>query len=85
MKIISKPRVAYTETARTNKVEGTVIVRVTFLANGTIGEVTPVRGLADGLTQQAIDAAKLIKFEPATRNGKPVTTTRQVQYSFTLY
>ena len=85
LKILSKPRMEYTDEARTNQVQGTVTLRVTFLANGTIGSITPVSGLPDGLTEQATKAAKLIKFEPATKNGKPITVTKQVQYNFTLY
>lgn len=85
LKILSKPKAEYTDAARTNQVQGTVTLRVTFLANGTIGSVTPVSGLPDGLTQQAINAAKMIRFEPAKRDGKPISITKQFQYSFTLY
>lgn len=85
LQIVSKPRANYTDAARNNQTEGTVTLRVTFLANGEIGNVSMVKYLPDGLAEQAIEAAKQIKFEPATLNGKPVTVTKQVQYSFSLY
>ena len=85
LQILSKPRANYTDAARTNQTQGTVTLRVTFLANGEIGNVGIVNYLPDGLTERAIEAAKQIKFEPATQNGKVVTVTKQVQYSFTLY
>ncbi|HEX8736825.1 MAG TPA: energy transducer TonB, partial [Pyrinomonadaceae bacterium] len=71
--IISKPRANYTDAAKINEIEGVVRVRVTFLDSGEIGSVTPVSGLPYGLTEQAIAAARRIKFEPATRDGVPYT------------
>jgi TonB family protein len=85
LQIISKPRANYTDAARQNQVQGTVALRVVFTASGQIGSVSPVKSLSDGLTEQAIAAAKEIKFEPAKKNGVPQTVTKQVQYSFTIY
>jgi TonB family protein len=85
MKIVSKPRANYTDTARQNQVQGTVTLRVTFLASGQIGSISPVSGLPYGLTEQAIAAARSIRFEPQMVNGAPVSVTKQVQYSFTIY
>lgn len=85
LRILSKPRAIYTDAARTNLVQGTVNLRVTFLANGKIGNVAPINGLGYGLTEQAVNAAKAIRFEPAIRNGKPYTVSKIISYSFTLY
>lgn len=85
VKIISKPRANYTDAARTNNIQGVVRVRVTFLANGTIGGITPVGGLGYGLTEQAISAARSIRFEPAKKGGVPYSVTKVVEYTFTLY
>lgn len=85
VKIIAKPRANYTDQARQNQVQGTVTLRVTFSANGQIADISPVSGLSYGLTEQAIAAARSIKFEPAKKNGVPYTVTKQVQYSFTIY
>lgn len=85
VKILSKPRANYTDAARNNQVTGTVTLRVTFNANGTIGAILPVNALPYGLTEQAMAAARGIRFEPAMRNGVPYTVTRNVSYSFTIY
>lgn len=85
MKITSKPKPSYTDAARTNVVQGTVILRVTFLASGQIGSISPVKGLPNGLTEQAIAAAKSIRFEPAKRDGTGLTVTKQVEYTFSIY
>ncbi len=83
--IISKPKAEYTSAARTNGVNGSVKLRVTFLPNGEVGKVAVIKGLPDGLTQQAVNAAKLIKFEPAIRNGVAVSITRDIEYNFYSY
>jgi TonB family protein len=85
LKIISKPRANYTDAARQNQIQGTVTLRVTFLESGHIGSVSPISGLPDGLTEQAMAAAAQIRFEPANKNGEPITVTKSVQYSFTIY
>lgn len=83
--IISKPRPSYTDAARQNQVTGVVRLRVTFLASGQIGSVSPVSGLSYGLTEQAIAAAKQIRFEPAKVNGVAQNVTKQIEYSFSIY
>lgn len=83
--IISKPRAFFTDQARQNNTQGKVVLRVTFLADGEIGAITPISSLSDGLTEQAIAAAKGIKFEPAKQNGIPRTVMRLVEYNFTIY
>ena len=85
LKIISKPRPGYTDAARQNNIQGTVILRVTFLASGQIGSISSVKGLPNGLTEQAIAAARRISFEPAKRDGQGQSVTKQIEYSFSIY
>lgn len=85
IKILSRPQPRYTDAARTNNVTGTVTLKVTFMANGQIGSVAPVSGLPYGLTEQAIAAAKSIRFEPAKRGGVPYSVSKTVTYNFTIY
>lgn len=67
------------------KFEGAVILRVTFLASGQVGEVEVVSGLNAELDQQAIEGARKIKFEPARKDGAPVSITKEVEYTFFAY
>ncbi|NOT48092.1 MAG: energy transducer TonB [Acidobacteria bacterium] len=85
LRIISNPRATYTEAARTNNVQGSVLVKVTLLASGQVGSVTVVRGLPHGLSEKAIAAAKLIRFEPKKVNGVPVSSTKTMEYTFSIY
>ena len=84
-KIISRPRASYTDAARTANVQGSVFVKVTLLASGAIGSVTAVKGLPNGLTEQAIAAARQIKFEPKKINGIPQATIVTFEYTFSIY
>lgn len=85
VKILSKPRANYTDAARQNQVQGKVVLRVTFSANGSIGAISVISGLGNGLTEQAIAAARGIRFEPAKRGGQPYSVTKPVEYTFTIY
>src|SRR5688572_5505333 len=85
LRIVSKPKPPYTDAARTNQVTGTVILKVTLLGSGQVGGITPVRRLPDGLTEQAIAAARLIKFEPKKVNGVPISVSVNVEYNFSIY
>jgi protein TonB len=85
LKITYKQKAAYTDAARTNGVQGTVTLRVTFLASGGIGSITTIKGLPHGLTEQAIAAARAMKFQPEMVGGQARTTTRPVTFSFNIY
>ena len=85
LRIVGKPRPGYTDLARTYGIEGTVSLEVTFLENGQVGTVKALSGLPFGLTQSGIEAASKISFEPATENGVPVTVTKKIEYSYSIY
>jgi TonB family protein len=83
--IISKPKATYTDAARQHNTEGSVLLKVTLLASGNVGGIRVIRGLPNGLTEQAIEAARQIKFEPKTVNGRPVSVTKTLEYTFEIY
>lgn len=83
--LISMPRAVYNDQAREKQVMGEVLLRITFLSSGQIGKISVVKGLPEGLTEQAKAAAQNIKFEPARRNCKDITKSKIVSYNFTLY
>jgi TonB family protein len=85
VRILSSIPAVYTDAAKKNYIEGDVTLRVTFLASGEIGAISVVSGLSYGLTEQAITAAKNIRFEPAKRNGQPITVMKTVKFNFMIY
>ena len=84
-RVLSKPEPSYSSKARNNDVTGTVVLRCIFSFDGRIRRILVVRGLPDGLTERAIEAARKIKFIPATKDGKPVSMWMQLEYNFNLY
>jgi len=60
---------------------GTVVLKVTVSASGEIKDVLVLQQAA-GFTQQALEAVRKWKFKPATLDGKPVTASIPVAFSF---
>jgi TonB family protein len=80
-----KPAAVFVQEARKRGIEGTVILRVIFGANGEIKNLTVESGLPYGLTESAIKAAHKIKFQPAMKDGKSVSMWALLEYQFSLY
>ena len=84
LEVISKPPVQYTAEARELKVQGDVVLRVTFLASGQVVVQSVLRGLGHGLDEEARRVAQQIRFRPATRDGRPVDLTTNITITFQL-
>jgi len=84
LEVISKPAVQYTAEAREMKVQGDVVLRVTFLATGQVVVQGVVHGLGHGLDEEARRVAQQIRFRPATRDGHPVDLTTTITITFQL-
>lgn len=84
LKILEKPVPKLTEEQREENicVQGQVILKVEFLANSEIGNVTIIKTLPYGLAENAVEAAKKIKFQPETKNGIATSVFKLVQYTF---
>jgi TonB family protein len=84
LEVISKPPVQYTGEARQLKVQGDVVLRVTFTASGQVVVQAVLRGLGHGLDEEARRVAQQIRFRPATRDGRPVDLTTNITITFQL-
>lgn len=82
LKITDQPIPELPQKHGTLDIQGTVVLRVQFLEFGEIGEIITVKELPAGLTQNAITAARKIKFEPEKKEGKPITIYKEIQYSY---
>jgi TonB family protein len=83
--ILYREKAQYTQEAKDNKVEGAVVLSAVFGADGQIGDIKTIRGLSQGLTENAIMAAKKIRFLPAVKDGRPVSVRGNLEFSFNLY
>jgi TonB family protein len=83
--INDRPEPLYTERARENHVTGTVRLRMVLASDGTVKYIFALTRLPDGLTEQAIRAARKIKFVPATKDDHPVSQFVTIDYNFNIY
>ncbi len=80
MKIIRK---TFPQAGNCSEYSGVVTVRVTFDKSATVTKAEVVKSSdCVGFDKNALEAARGIKFTPATKDGEPITTTKLMQYSF---
>jgi len=79
------PDPEYSEEARKAKYQGTVILYLIVAADGRPRDIRIVRSLGLGLDEKAMEAVKTWKFEPAMKDGHPVSVQINVEVSFRLY
>jgi TonB family protein len=84
--VIHDERPQYTSEAMRAKITGSVIVEVTVTAKGETvdAEVTQSLDKTYGLDDACLAAAKLWKFKPGTKDGKPVAVRVWIEMTFTL-
>jgi tetratricopeptide (TPR) repeat protein len=84
-KILYREAATYTEAARNAGVQGKVILMVVFADEGVLKYILVLQGLSHGLTQQAIAAARKIRFDAAMIDGKPRSVIGGLEFTFNLY
>jgi TonB family protein len=84
-RLLSRPEPAYPRRARRNVVRGTVVLRAVLAASGKVERVTVIKGLPEGVTEEAIKAARAIKFVPAEKDGRKVSQSVIMEYNFNVY
>ncbi len=91
LKITKNVPASYSGEARARQIEGWIKLRITFLDTGRIGDIfyvdesDPEKNLTKyGLLKNSYEAAKKVEFLPAIKDGKPVTVTKLLLYSFDL-
>jgi TonB family protein len=84
-KVISAPDPEFTEEARRNHVEGTVLLRLTVSENGDVTDAAITKGLGYGLDEKALEAVRRWKFQAPLKDGQPISSTVNVEVSFHLF
>jgi TonB family protein len=84
-KLVYGPDPGYSEAARAAKYQGTLLLGVFVGSNGSPQDVWIDRKVGLGLEQKAIETVRQWKFEPATRDGKPIAVQIIVEVAFHLY
>ncbi|MEN8164508.1 MAG: TonB family protein [Acidobacteriota bacterium] len=82
--VIKKVSPNYSERAFRFRIEGEVVLRLQVNEEGRVKDVTVLKGLEYGLTEEAIRSVKRWRFEPATTGGIPVSADIDVTINFSL-
>jgi protein TonB len=83
-RLLREVKAEYTDDARRRGISGEVLLEIVVRRDGSVGEVTMVRGLGAGLDQRAVQAVRQWRFEPARRKGVPVDVLVEVAVEFIL-
>ncbi|MCS7079831.1 MAG: TonB family protein [Chloracidobacterium sp.] len=83
-KLIYSVKPKYTEEARVNKIQGTVVLTATVGPDGSLSNIRVVKSLGYGLDEKAIEAARQCRFQPAMVDGRPVAATVRFSMEFRL-
>lgn len=81
---VSAPPPQYTEIARRARIQGVVILQATINEQGGVDNVTVLKGLPMGLTEEAERAVAQWKFTPAQLNGRPVAVYFNLTVNFEI-
>ena len=66
--------------------EGRALVRATFDKSGKITSVALIKPSGcNEFDERALAAARRISFEPATKDGVPVTVSKSIEYAYRRY
>jgi periplasmic protein TonB len=84
-KPVYTPNPEYVDKARREKINGVVVVAMIVTAEGKVRDVKVIKSLDPGLDKQAITAVRTWKFEPATKEGKPIAVHLKAEVNFRLY
>jgi TonB family protein len=85
VKCIHCPQPPYTDAARKAHHQGTVKFDAIINEQGQVSRATLIQGDDYGLATEAMSALKKWRFEPATKDGKPVRVCIKVETTFHLY
>jgi len=83
--ILYREKAKYTEDARQAKMSGTVEFQVIFRSDGVLVIQRVTGYLPYGLTLKAVEAASRIRFNPAIKDGAPVSVRGPLEFDFNIY
>jgi len=82
---VSTPDPDYTEEARRAKTQGTCTLWLIVDSAGHPRDIRVVHGLGYGLDAKAMEAVQQWRFDPALKDGKPVSVQINIEVEFKLF
>jgi TonB family protein len=83
-KLLEKSEPQYTDEARAAKLEGKVKLTIVVGTDQRAHDIKVTKSLDKGLDAKAVASIKTWRFEPGTKNGKPVPVQAKVEMNFRL-
>jgi TonB family protein len=83
-RLIDAPAPEFSKEARRQHIGGTVELAITVTSEGKVTRMRVLKSLGYGLDEKAIDAVRRWKFQPGSKDGKPVSVAIAVGVSFQL-
>lgn len=85
-KVTKEVRPHYTPDAMRAGISGSVVLDLTVKTDGTVEDLRVTRSLdkEHGLDEQALKAAAQRRFQPGTKDGKPVPVRVWIEMTFTM-
>ncbi len=84
-KAVYTPNPEYTDRARKQKIRGSVVLSIVVTDKGNVRDAKVVAGVDKDLDKQAMRTVSTWRFEPATKDGKPVAVRLKVEVDYKLY
>jgi TonB family protein len=75
----------YTPEAEAMRIQGIVVLYLEVTPGGFADNIRIARSLDPGLDQRTIEAVRLWRFRPGTKDGKPVRVPATVEVNFQLF
>jgi TonB family protein len=79
------PNPTYTKSARKARTQGTVVLGFVVTPEGTTRDIEVCKSLDSGLDQRAVEVLSRWRFDPATKDGKPVAVRLRTEVTFRLF
>ena len=83
-RLLREVKADYTDEGRRRGITGDVVLEIVVRRDGSVGDITVLRGLPAGLDQRATAAVRQWRFSPARRQGEAVDVVVEVAVEFTL-
>jgi TonB family protein len=83
-RVIHRVEPKYTDDARANKISGSVVLGLTVDQQGLPQNIQVKKSLYPSLDESAIEAARQMRFEPAIKDGQPVSMFITVEMNFMM-
>jgi TonB family protein len=82
--LVYKKEPEYSEAARKARIQGTVVLYTEISPDGIAQNFKTLSSLGSGLDEKAVEAVSQWKFNPGTKDDKPVTVAASIEVHFRL-